>query len=307
MMSSPSNVSALHARISEKVRRIEICTRRLSNDAFSGSVQSRFRGRGMDFDEVREYTPGDDVRAIDWNATARSGGARAFVKKYREERQLTVVFVVDMSASGTLGIGEISKREMAVEIAGVLALSALRSDHRVAMALFTDTVERFVPPARGRAHALRRVRDLVAFEPTGRATELAGALRVVREKLKRRAVVVVLSDFLVGKRGIEASMPELRMLARKHDVVTIRTGDAHDRSLPAVGLLTLEDAETGEVVEVDTGSKRQRALLEAAVRESEERIRVLARSSGVDMLEVDTLRPYLGPLIGFFRSRGVRS
>jgi hypothetical protein len=129
----------------------------------------------------------------------------------------------------------------------------------------------------------------------------------VREKLKRRAVVVVLSDFLVGKRGIEASMPELRMLARKHDVVTIRTGDAHDRSLPAVGLLTLEDAETGEVVEVDTGSKRQRALLEAAVRESEERIRVLARSSGVDMLEVDTLRPYLGPLIGFFRSRGVRS
>lgn len=306
-MSAASDASALHARIAEKVRRIEICTRRLSNDAFSGGVQSRFRGRGMDFDEIREYAPGDDVRAIDWNATARSGGARAFVKKYREERQLTVVFVVDMSASGALGAGAITKRETGIEIAGVLALSALRSDHRVSMALFTDTVERFVPPARGRAHALRLVRDLVAFEPVGRGTNLAGALRTVRKNLKRRAVIVVLSDFLVGKNGIDASMPELRLLARKHDVVTIRTGDAHDRALPSVGLLTLEDAETGEVVEVDTGSKRQRALLEAAVRESEERIRLLAGSSGVDMLEVDTLRPYLGPLIGFFRARGIRS
>jgi uncharacterized protein (DUF58 family) len=297
----------MNRRISAQMHRIEICTRRLSTDSFQGGVQSRFRGRGMDFDEVREYTPGDDVRAIDWNATARTGGERTFVKKYREERQLTVVFVVDMSASGALGAEGTSKREQAIEIAGVLALAALRSDHRLGMALFTERVEHFVPPARGRSHALRLVHDLVAFEPSGRGTDLAGALRTVRERLKRRAVVILLSDFLLGAKGIDASLPELRQLARKHDVITIRTGDTHDRSLPSVGLLTLEDAETGEVVEVDTGSKAQRARLAEAVEESEERIRRLAKSASVDMLEVDTLRPYLAPLIGFFRSRGRRS
>jgi uncharacterized protein (DUF58 family) len=291
-------------RIHDQMRRIEITTRRLSNDSFQGGVQSRFRGRGMDFDEVREYAPGDDVRAIEWNASARTG--RTFVKKYREERQLTVVFVVDMSASGGLG-ADATKREQAVEIAGVLALAAVRSDHRTGLVLFTDTVERFIPPARGRSHAMRMLHDLVSFEPKGRGTNLALALRTVRERLRRRTVIVVLSDFLLGAKGIDECLPELRALAQKHDVVAIRTGDTHDRELPSVGLLTLEDAETGEVVEVDTGSMKQRSLLAAAVRESQERIEVLARSARVDMLEVDTLRPYLGPLIGFFRSRGVRS
>jgi uncharacterized protein (DUF58 family) len=287
------------------MRRIEICTRRLSNDSFQGGVQSRFRGRGMDFDEVREYAPGDDVRAIDWNATARTG--RTFVKRYREERQLTILFVVDMSASGGLGAGAITKREQAVEIAGVLALAALRSDHRVGLALFTDKVEKFVPPARGRGHALRVVGELMTFQPSGHGTNLALALRTVRERLRRRTVVIVLSDFLLGAKGADDSLPELRVLSHRHDVVAIRTGDTHDRQLPAVGLVTLEDAETGEVVEVDTGSARQRARLEAAVRETDERIRALARGAHVDMLDVDTLRPYLGPLVGFFRSRGVRS
>lgn len=304
---SKSSLDDLNRRIHEQLRRIEIGTRRPSNDAFHGSVHSRFRGRGMDFDEIREYAAGDDVRAIDWNATARSGGDRAFVKKYREERQLTVVFVVDMSASGALGAGAITKREQAVEIAGVLALSAVRSDHRVGLVMFTDVVERYVPPARGRLHALHLVHDLVSFEPSGRGTNLAAALRAVRERLKRRAIVVVLSDLLLGAPGLEESLPELKLLASRHDVVTIRTGDANDRALPAVGLLTLEDAETGEVVEVDTGSAAQRARLEAAIRDTEERIRIFARSAQVDLLEVDTQRPYLGPLIGFFRARAVRS
>jgi uncharacterized protein (DUF58 family) len=301
----PEAATSLNARIHDKMRRIEICTRRLSNDSFQGGVQSRFRGRGMDFDEVREYAPGDDVRAIDWNATARTG--RTFVKRYREERQLTILFVVDMSASGGLGAGAITKREQAVEIAGVLALAALRSDHRVGLALFTDKVEKFVPPARGRGHALRVVGELMTFQPSGRGTNLALALRTVRERLRRRTVVIVLSDFLLGAKGADDSLPELRVLSHRHDVVAIRTGDTHDRQLPAVGLVTLEDAETGEVVEVDTGSARQRARLEAAVRETDERIRGLARGAHVDMLDVDTLRPYLGPLVGFFRSRGVRS
>lgn len=298
-------MNAMEARIHARVRRIEICTRRLSNDSFQGGVQSRFRGRGMDFDEVREYEIGDDVRAIDWNATARTG--RTFVKKYKEERQLTVVFMVDMSASGALGAGDATKREQALEIAGVLAMAALRSDHRIGLVLFTDKVERFIPPARGRSHALRIVHDLVSFEPAGRGTNVAAALRTVRERLRRRAVVVVLSDFLIGDKGAEESLPELRALAARHDVVTIRTGDRHDRELPSVGLLTLEDAETGEVVEVDTASAKQRERLTAAIRATDERIRLLARNAGVSMLEVDTLRPYLGPLVGFFRGRGVRS
>ena len=259
----------------------------------------------MDFDEVREYEPGDDVRAIDWSATARTG--HTFVKKYREERQLTVVFVVDMSASGSLGSGDSTKREQAVEMTGVLALAAVQSDHRVGLAVFTDTVEVFVAPARGRAHAFRLVHDLVAFEPEGRGTNLALALRHVRERLRRRAVVVILSDFLLGERGLEQARPELRALAQRHDVVAVRLGDRLDRQLPSVGLLTLEDAETGEVVEVDTGSASKRARLEAIARDADEGVRSFVRSARVDLLEVDTLRPYLGPLIGFFRARGGRT
>jgi uncharacterized protein (DUF58 family) len=301
----PAPANDVTARISDRVRRIEIGTRRLSTDAFHGGVQSRFRGRGMDFDEVREYEPGDDVRAIDWSATARAG--HTFVKKYREERQLTVVFVVDMSASGSLGSGESTKRDEAVEIASVLALAAVQSDHRIGVALFTDTVEAYVPPARGRPHAFRLVRDLVAFEPKGRGTNLATALRYVRERLRRRAVVVILSDFLVGRAGMEQARPELMALARHHDVVAIRLEDRLDRELPSVGLLTLEDAETGEVVEVDTGSAANRARLDAIANDTDERVRSFVRSAHVDLLEVDTMRPYLGAFIGFFRARGGRT
>jgi uncharacterized protein (DUF58 family) len=303
MKAQPAN--DVTQRISDRVRRIEIGTRRLSTDAFHGGVQSRFRGRGMDFDEVREYEPGDDVRAIDWSATARTG--HTFVKKYREERQLTVVFVVDMSASGALGSGDSTKRDEAVEIASVLALAAVQSDHRIGVALFTETVEAYVPPARGRPHAFRLVRDLVAFEPKQRGTNLAAALRFVRERLRRRAVIVILSDFLAGPAGLEQARTELLALAHRHDVVAIRLGDRLDRELPPVGLLTLEDAETGEVVEVDTGSASNRARLEALARQADERIRSFARSAHVDLLEVDTLRPYLGPLVGFFRARGGRA
>ena len=300
---APQNPIA--ARMHDKMRRIEICTRRLSTDSLHGGTRSRFRGRGMDFDEVREYEPGDDVRAIDWNATARAG--RVFVKKYREERQLTIVFVVDMSASGALGAGDMTKQEQAIEIAGVLALSAQSRDDRIGMVLFTNTVELFVPPARGRQHTMRLIHELVTFQPKGRGTNLSLALRNVRERLTKRAIVVVLSDFLLDATDMKDSSRELRVLAHKHDVVTIRTADLNDRGFPSVGLVTLEDAETGEVVEVDTGSGTQRSLLEDAVRNSDERIRALARSAQVDMLELDTLQPYLGPLVGFFRSRGARS
>jgi uncharacterized protein (DUF58 family) len=292
-------------RISDRVRRIEVTTRLLSSEAFHGGVQSRFRGRGMDFDEVREYEPGDDVRSIDWSATARAG--HTFVKKYREERQLTVLFVLDMSASGSLGTGDSSKRDQAVEMASVLALSAVQSDHRIGLVAFTDAVKSFVPAARGRPHALRLVRDLVGFEPEGRGTDLALALRFVRERQRRRAVIVILSDFLIGQRGMDQAREELRALAQRHDVVGIRLGDPLDRQLPPVGLLTLEDAETGEVVEIDTRRASRRARLQAIAKDVDERIRGFARQARVDLLEVDTMRPYLGPLIGFFRTRGGRT
>jgi uncharacterized protein (DUF58 family) len=206
-----------------------------------------------------------------------------------------------------LGSGESTKREQAVEVASVLALAAVRSDHRVGLALFTDAVEVFVPPARGRPHVYSLVRNLVAYEPKGRGTNLAVALRLVRERLRRRAVVVVLSDFLIGESGIHQAQPELRALAQRHDVVAIRLGDRLDRKLPAVGLLTLEDAETGEVVEVDTGSSANRARLERVAESADERVRSFVRSARVDLLELDTLRPYLGSLIGFFRARGGRT
>jgi uncharacterized protein (DUF58 family) len=299
-----SGATALERKVTDKVRRIEIGTRKMSAGSVHGGVQSRFRGRGMDFEELREYAPGDDVRAIDWNASARTG--RTFVKKYREERQLTVVFVVDMSASGDLGAGEGTKRDQAVEIAGLLALTAMRSDHRVGLVLFTDTVEMFVPPARGRGHALRLVRDLVAFRPAGRGTNLASVLRTVRERLRKRAVVIVLSDFLLGEAGAAEAKPELAALARQHDVVGIHVGDQHDRELPAVGLLTLEDVETGELVEIDTGSRRERERLAQAIGETETRMRAFFASSAVDLLSVDTIKPYLPGLVGFFKSRGAR-
>jgi uncharacterized protein (DUF58 family) len=201
----------------------------------------------------------------------------------------------------------VTKQEQAIEIAGVLALSAQSRDHRIGMALFTDSVELFVPPARGRQHTMRLINELVTFRPKGRGTNLSLALRSVRERLKKRAIVVVLSDFLLDKKDMDESLPELRALAQRHDVVTIRTADLNDRGFPSVGLVTLEDAETGEVVEVDTGNGTQRSHLEDAVRHSDERIRALARSAHVDMLELDTLQPYIGSLVGFFRSRGGRS
>jgi uncharacterized protein (DUF58 family) len=192
-------------------------------------------------------------------------------------------------------------------MASVLALAAVHSDHRVGLVTFTNAIESFVPPARGRSHAFRLVNDLVAFEPQGRGTNLALALRFVREHLKRRAMIVVLSDFLLGRAGLEQARPELRALTHRHDVVAIRVGDRFDRQLPAVGLLTIEDAETGEVVEVDTGSAKNRARIEAIAHETDEHIRGLVRRERVDLLEVDTLKPYLGPLIGFFRARGGRA
>lgn len=287
-----------------KVRQIEIRTRRLVNDALAGHYHSVFRGQGMDFDEVREYVPGDEVRSIDWNVTARAG--RPFVKKFREERELTILLLVDVSASFDFGSTAQSKRELEAELSSVLALSATHNNDKVGLVLFSDRIERYVPPKKGRAHVLRVVREILGAEPQGRGTDIAEALRFANDVTTRRTVVFLISDFQSAK-DLGPQIAELRdavrLTARRHDLVAMYLRDPREVELPDVGILTLEDAETGELVEIDTGRRRVRErYAELAARQRTETARALRRE-GVDCLELDTSRPYMPALLGFFRGR----
>jgi uncharacterized protein (DUF58 family) len=287
-----------------KVRQIEIRTNRLAQETFAGQYHSVFKGRGMDFEEVREYVPGDEVRSIDWNVTARSG--RPFVKKFTEERELTILLVVDLSASGHFASSAQSKRELAAEVASVLAFSAIRNEDKVGLVLFTDGVEHYVPPKKGRRHALRVVREILFFEPERTGTDVVAALDFVNRVVRRRAVTFLLSDFLVpatGPAGVEALRRTLERTGSRHDLVALAVTDLRESELPAVGRVVLEDAERGELVEVDTRDARvRRDYAEAAARRRRERLQVL-RGAGVDALELDTAAPYLAALRRFFRTR----
>ncbi|MEO7037554.1 MAG: DUF58 domain-containing protein [Polyangiaceae bacterium] len=290
-----------------RVRQIEIRTRRLVDNAIAGHYHSVFRGRGLDFDEVREYVPGDEVRAIDWNVTARAG--HPFVKKFHEERELTILLLVDVSGSFDFGSGAKSKREMAAELASVLALAATRNNDKVGLLLFSDTIEKYVPPKKGRAHVLRVVREVLAAEPRQRGTDIAQALRFANQVTRRRAVVFLLSDFeaqggsLMDGAGVRDA---IRLTRQRHDLVAMHLFDPREMSLPDVGILTLEDAETGELVELDTGKRRARErFAELAEARRLGTARALRRE-GVDCLELDTAVPYLPTLLGFFRSREQR-
>lgn len=290
--------------IQAKVRQIEIRTKRLVNDAIAGHYHSVFRGRGIDFDEVREYVPGDEVRTIDWNVTARAG--HPFVKKFHEDRELTILLLVDVSGSFDFGSGDKSKREMAAELASVLAMSATRNNDKVGLLLFSDTIEKFVPPKKGRAHVLRVVREVLGAEPKQRGTDIAQALRFVEQVTRRRAIVFLLSDFesqASSAFGAPGLRDAIRLTRQRHDLVALHLFDAREMSLPNVGLLTLEDAETGELVELDTGKRRARErFAELSEARRLETGRALRRE-GVDCLELDTAKPYLPPLLGFFRNR----
>ncbi|MFQ5600071.1 MAG: DUF58 domain-containing protein, partial [Candidatus Krumholzibacteriia bacterium] len=250
--------TTIPAEVLQKVQRLEIQMKHLVNDIFSGEYHSVFKGRGMEFAEVREYTPGDDIRSIDWNVTARLGSP--YVKKYVEERELTVMLAVDLSASGFFGSGTLLKRELATEVCSILAFSAVRNNDKVGCVLFTDDVELFVPPQKGRQHALRVIRDLLYFEPEGRGTDMGTALQFLAQVLKRKAVVFLVSDFLDP--GFETP---LSVVSRRHDVVPITITDAREEELPDVDLVELVDAETGERMLVDTGSAavRRRFALRA--------------------------------------------
>ncbi len=285
--------------ILKKIRQIEIRTRRLVTERTAGQYHSVFKGQGMNFEEVREYQPGDDVRAIDWNVTARMN--HPFVKKFVEERELTVMLVVDASGSGRFGSGEQSKRELAAEVASVLAFSAIRNNDKVGLILFTDAVEKFIPPKKGRHHVLRVIREILFFEPLRRGTDLGLALDFLNRVTTHRAVTVVLSDFLAP-----TPVALLRQTVRRHDLVAVRITDRFERELPALGRLVLEDAETGEVVEVNTRDSDKRAAFAAHRSTAEADLERTLRSAGVDSIQLHTGEPYAAGLNRFFETREKR-
>lgn len=291
-----------------QVRRIQVRTDRMVTDVMAGGYTSVFRGAGIEFDEVREFAPGDDIRSVDWNVTARTG--KPFVKKFMEERELTVMLVLDVSLSTAFGTqpdtlppsdrGR-SVRETAAIVCGCFAFAAARNNDKAGMVTFTDRIERYVPAKKGRRHVLRLIREAYAQEHDGRGTDLALALDYTGRIQRRRAVVFVVSDFF-GK------VPErqLKVLARRHDVIAVRIRDPHSETLPNAGLLHLRDPETGNEVAVDTGNARVRKALEVRIRDERQQLQDVCRRAGVDLLDVQTRGSVADPIVRFFRMREVR-
>ena len=291
----------------KKVRQIEIRTNRLVTDTLAGQYHSVFKGRGMNFDAVREYVPGDEVRTIDWNVTARAG--RPFVKKFVEERELTLLLMVDVSASGDFGSGAQSKRELAAEIASVLAFSAIKNSDKVGLLLFTNKVELYLPPRKGRRHVLRIVREVLGFEPAQRGTDLVQALDFVNDVVERRAIVFLLSDFQNGNQT-DQSVAELRRALRqtnrRHDLVALPIEDARERVLPDLGVVAIEDAETGELIELDTRNPVVRQRFTEIAEQRATHLQRVFNAEAVDSLRLSTNRPYVADLMAFFKNRSRR-
>ena len=295
-MTAPRQNVPIPAEILAAVRRIEIRTRRLVEEVFSGEYHSVFKGTGMEFREVREYVPGDDVRAIDWNVTARTG--QPFVKLYDEERELTVILAVDLSRSGRFGSGARTKMEIAAELCGVLAFAAIANKDKVGLVLFSDRVEKYIPPAKGRSHVLRLIRELLSFRPEGRGTDLNEPLRLLGSVLKRKATVFLVSDFWAGD-----FVTSLSVLSRRHDVVAVRVRDPRESELPAVGLVQWVDAESERHLLVDTSSARLRRRLSARTETHDGALARLFSSRGVDLVDIDVTASYVEPLRRFFLTR----
>ena len=284
------------AEILKKIRTLEIKTRGLVETAFAGDYHSVFKGRGMNFEDVREYQPGDEIRAIDWNVTARMG--TAYIKKFTEERELTVMLIVDVSASGNFGSTWQSKRELAAEVACLLAFSAIRNNDKVGLLLFTDRVELFIPPKKGRSHTLRLIREILFFEPQGRGTQPGLALDYLNKIVTRRAVVFFISDFQAPDFS-----QALAVSGRRHDFVAIHIHDEREKIFPNIGIITLEDAETGEQVEVNTASRSMRAEFADLVQKQEADLSRTLRRNNVDAIALRTGDDYLPALRAFFKQR----
>jgi uncharacterized protein (DUF58 family) len=293
---SPSTVPP---EVLRQVKLLELRTRGLVNSLFTGEYRSVFKGQGMEFAEVREYQAGDEVRSIDWNVTARM--QRPYVKRYIEERELTVMLAVDVSGSERFGTRRRFKSEVASELAAVLAMSAIRNNDRVGALLFTEQIEHVVPPRKGRRHALRLIRDILAFEPAGRATDIAAATEYLSKMLAHKAIIFLVSDFL----GADFERA-LKLLAQRHDVVAVSVEDPSERILPDIGLVRLIDPETGESLDVDTSDPAVRLQFETQVGGDSDRRRHLLRRLAIDEIAVGTDRGIMEPLLRFFRSRETR-
>jgi uncharacterized protein (DUF58 family) len=282
--------------ILKKVRRIQIVANRTVNDLMAGQYKSVFRGRGMEFDEVREYQPGDDIRTIDWNVTARAG--TPFIKRFCEERELTVMLLVDVSASGAFGSGNQSKLELVVEVAAMLMFSALKNNDKIGLITFCDTVLDYFPPRKGKGNVLKLIRQLVSAAPVPRATNLESALDYLNRVQKRRAVVFLLSDFLAP-----AARHALSVANRRHDLVAVTVDDPRELALPDVGFITLEDAETSEIVELDTRHPQVRELFRSQAAAREQKLADSFKKSGIDQLAIQTDADYQKSFRRFFHMR----
>ncbi len=290
----------LPREVIRKIRRIQITTNRLVNESLAGEYHSVFKGRGMEFDEVREYQHGDDVRTIDWNVTSRIG--HPYVKRYVEERELTVMLLIDASASGLFGSSGKMKGEVAAEISALLAFSAIKNNDRVGAVLFTDRIEKFIPARRGSTHVLRVIREVLYHKPEGRGTRIERALEHLNLVVRKRAVVFLISDLL--DQGFEQP---LKVANRRHDVVILQMVDPREQELPDVGIVHLRDSETGEVIEVDTSTRQVRDAYAANWARDRERLRKLFQSQRMDHVMINVARPYETPLVRFFEERARRA
>ena len=283
----------------KKVRKIEIKTRGLSNHIFAGEYNTAFKGRGMAFSEVREYQSGDDVRSIDWNVTARYNSP--YIKVFEEEREMTVMLLVDVSGSGNFGTKKQFKREIATELSAILAFSAIKNNDKVGVIFFSDIIEEFIPPKKGKSHILRIIRQILSFKPKNKKTDISQAIEYFNNVMKKRCICFILSDY------ISPSFEKpLKIASKKHDIVALRISDEREKKLPNIGLVTLKDAENDTISYVDTSSKIIRNLFSKNQKENEEELLKLFPKCGVDMIDIITGEDYVKPLISFFKNREKR-
>lgn len=282
-----------------KIKGIQIKATHLANDVFAGEYQSAFKGRGLEFEEVREYQPGDDVRTIDWNVSARFD--RPFVKTYRDERELTVIFMVDVSASGQFGTNRKCKSEIAAEITALLAYTALRNNDRIGLVIFSEVVEHYIPPRKGKSHIWRLIKEILTFHPTSRGTDFAGSLQFINRCIKKKAIIFLLSDFQDNQ-----YQGQLKILSKKHDVIAISIYDAREVELPNIGYVEFEDMETGETLLVNSGDARLRRAFLADAKDALRRQEQFFSAAAIDLLHIETNDNYLEPIVKFFKRREMR-
>ncbi len=283
----------------KQVKQIEIKTRGIVNEVFSGEYHSVFKGRGMEFSEVREYQIGDDIRSIDWNVTARSNSP--YVKVFEEERELTVMLLVDMSGSLMFGSVDKTKKQIAAELTAILAFSAMKNNDKVGLILFTDRIEKFVPPRKGRSHGLRIIREILSFEPIGNQTDIRGALEYFNHTIKKKSIAFLISDFID-----EGYDKILKIVGKKHDLIGMVLRDPREKELPKAGLIKFLDAETGEIRVIDTSDKKVRRHFEESLGKLETGRKQLFMKSRLDAVEIDAGGSYIKPLVDFFKLREKR-